>query len=249
MNSNPLRILAFAALICPVALAQQPEEKPLSESELLKQLQALSPSPSSESKTASAPVSLFDTGLRDEKVVPKSPPEKKSKGPTEITALEATFDQKANLAVFIGDVVVKDPEFNVTCDRLTAHLKQDEKKKPAGAAATPSAAPKTDDAAPKKKGGGLEKAIAESTTDRRVVITQDKLEADGTMSHSIGKADKATYDATTGDIILTGSPEVLQNINKVVATDPSTVMTLNRDGRMRATGPHKTTIVDKGELQ
>ncbi|MEI8109264.1 MAG: hypothetical protein WCI46_15730, partial [Verrucomicrobiota bacterium] len=50
-------------------------------------------------------------------------------GPTEIDALEATFDQKANQAIFIGEVVVKDPEFNVKCDKLTALLKGAEKAK------------------------------------------------------------------------------------------------------------------------
>ncbi len=44
------------------------------------------------------------------------------KPPTEITALEATFDQRANIAVFIGNVFVKDPQFNVDCDKLTAIL-------------------------------------------------------------------------------------------------------------------------------
>src|SRR5687768_12649239 len=36
-------------------------------------------------------------------------PPRKEKGPTEITALEATFDNRTHQAVFIGDVVVRDP--------------------------------------------------------------------------------------------------------------------------------------------
>src|SRR5205814_9623910 len=67
---------------------------------------------------------------------PAAPALKKEKGPTEIDALEATFDQRANEAVFIGDVVVIDPEFNVKCDKLTAHLKGAEKP-PAGVAPKP----------------------------------------------------------------------------------------------------------------
>jgi lipopolysaccharide transport protein LptA len=42
---------------------------------------------------------------------------------TEITAQkEATFDEKANQAVFTGDVRVKDPAFLLSCDTLTVHL-------------------------------------------------------------------------------------------------------------------------------
>ena len=243
---------ALAALCAPALLAQTPSPTPRSEADLLKQIQALTaPAPSTPdaAKTASPPASLFDSGLGDTlngepRKGAKKAPEKKGKGPTEITALEATFDQKANVAVFSGDVIVKDPEFNVMCDKLTAQLKS-EKKKPAGGG--PAAVnPPAGDAAPKKKSGGLEKAIAESTSDRRVVITQEKVE-DGNTTMSIGKADRATYDVATGDIVLTGTPEVQQGINLVLATSADTVMTLNRDGRMRATGATKTVIKDKGD--
>ncbi len=251
MNPKPLLALTFIALLCPTAFSQKPGDKPLSETDLLKQIESLTPGRPSAAKADPVPsASLFDTGLGDltkpgaEKK--DKPAEKKTKGPTEITALEATFDQKANLAVFIGDVVVKDPEFNVVCDKLTAHLKHDDKPK-AGAPKAATPVPKPDDGAAKSKGGGLEKAVAETTSDRRVIITQDKTEADGTITHSIGKADKATYDAVTGDIVLYGTPDVIQNTNRVQATDASTVMTLNRDGHMKAVGPHKTTIVDKGD--
>ena len=80
-----------------------------------------------------------------------------------------------------------------------------------------------------------------------MVITQDKVEADGTPTKSIGLTDKATFDTATGDVVLTGMPEVQQGINRVIATDPSTVMTLNRDGRMKAVGPHKTIIIDPSD--
>jgi len=248
VKPKPLLALTIAALLCPATFAQKPGERPLSETDLLKQIEALTPSrPAAAKNNESAPASLFDTGLGDPiksgSGKKDKPVEKKSKGPTEITALEATFDQKANLAVFIGEVVVKDPEFNVVCDKLTAHLKHDEKPK---AGAPKPATPKPNEASGKKKGGGLEKAVAETTSDRRVIITQEKTEADGTITHSIGKADKATYDAVTGDIVLTGSPDVIQGINRVVATEPGTVMTLNRDGHMKAVGAHKTIITDKG---
>lgn len=179
-----------------------------------------------------------------------TPPPKKEKGQTEITALEATFDQKTRQAVFIGDVLVKDPEFNVNCDRLTAYLKNQKEgaapAKEAGAKPATPAAKQTPAAkeAPASQGGGLDHAIAESASGKQVLITQDKVEADGSITKNIGHGRKATYDAKSGDIVLTGNPSVQQGINLCVATSDETVMTLNRNGRMRVEGPHKTVIKD-----
>jgi lipopolysaccharide export system protein LptA len=80
------------------------------------------------------------------------------------------------------------------------------------------------------------------------VITQDKIEADGSISKNIGKAHRATYNANTGDVVLTGNPSVLQGINLCVALDESTVMTLNRDGRMKVDGPSKIVIKDSSTI-
>ena len=264
MIQKPIHFLLAAALLCPAVLAQKPGDKPLTENDLLKQIEALTPS---SGKTDSLPIlgpspapkSISDLSAPAAEKKPagekkQKAGEKKAKGPTEITALEAVFDQKAHLAIFIGSVVVKDPEFNVTCDKLTAHLKSEEKTAPspastAGKTTPKPATPKPAEAGtPPKKSGGLEKALAESTSDKRVVITQDKTETDGSTTHSIGISDKASYDAVTGDIVLTGMPDVTQGINRCIATDPRTIMTLNRDGHMRADGPHKTIIVDKGDV-
>lgn len=168
----------------------------------------------------------------DPKKAPKA--EKKAKGQTEITSLEATFDQRSRQAVFIGNVVVTDPEFSVNCDRLTAILKNTKKDAAAGDTAN----------APEEKGGGLERAIAEAAAGKEVVIIQDKLESDGSITKNVGRGRKATYDAKTGDIVLSGSPSVQQGINLCVATSDETVMTLNRNGYNRVEGPNKTVIKD-----
>lgn len=218
---------------------------PLSEKELLNTLDALG---------TGDPVSKQPLGveLGDQKLGlggKKEKPTPKDKGPTEITALDATFDQKSHQAVFTGKVVVKDPEFNVVCDRLTALLKQEKAAgKPTPGPAVPS--PGTPSPAPKKgkedKSGGLQRAIAEADEGKRVIITQEKVEADGSTTRYIGKAEKADYDAGTGDIILTGWPEVQQGINSIVAEERATIITLNRDGRMKTRGKHKTVIKDQG---
>ena len=81
----------------------------------------------------------------------------------------------------------------------------------------------------------------------RVVITQDKKEADGSTTNSVGTADKAVYNATTGDITLTGNPEIRQGISKVVPAEEGVTLIINRDGRYRAIGRTKTLLQDNNE--
>ena len=247
MIKNPLLLFLAAAVFAAPAFAQKPAEAPRPEDELHKQIEAVSgPTPAFKALPVRAAVTeLLPT---PEEAAAARPVGKKEKGPTEIDALEATFDQKANEAVFIGEVVVKDPEFNVKCDKLTAHLKSAEK--PKAAVGSPGPKPATPASAELKKSGGsgLQRAVAEANPGGRVFITQDKPNAEGKMQRSAGEADRATYDAATGDIVLTGKPEIQQGINRVIATAAGTVMTLNRDGHMNAKGPHKTIIVDNSGL-
>ncbi len=275
MIKKRLLILLTGAVTCAAAPPPSPPDKPLTESDLLKQIETLSPikaatpSPASTNSGTSALLNAQSPGgdlLKpspdrignpNERISPGTPgtpdpADKKAKGPTEITALEATFDQRKNIAIFVGSVVVKDPEFNVICDHLTAYLKHDDKSAAPKANTTPKPATprptpgKAGASTPTPRGSGLDHAIAITTSERRVIITQDKVEADGSITHGIGKADKATYDANTGDIVLYGMPDVIQGKDRCIALDPSTVMTLNRDGRMKAVGPHKTIIIDDG---
>lgn len=212
---------------------------------------AQSPTPASELLNKSEPLGAIDgdssgSFLRQVKTdaAPKPGSEKREqKSPTEIIATqEASFDEKAHKAIFIGDVHVTDPQFNLVCDKLTAYLK----KSATGGAAKEKAAPNADDkpATGPDDGGGLERAIAEG----HVVITQDKPSSDGgEPTHYIGKGARADYDAKTGDVTLTGWPQVQSGINNQVATEQSTVMILNRDGRMKTIGPSKTVIQENAK--
>jgi lipopolysaccharide export system protein LptA len=160
------------------------------------------------------------------------------RGPTKITSTkEASFDGKLRTAIFLGDVHIDDPEFTLTSDKLTVYMK---KQTPAvaGEKPKPGASP-----AVASGGGGLDRAIAEGN----VVI--EKMQPDGGGGQPIryvGKAAKVEYFAVTGDAVLSGWPQVLQGINMHVATEATTVMYLNREGRMRTEGRSETTIVDPG---
>ena len=229
MNKPALVITFVLSLVLTDARSQAP--KPLSDGGLLKSIDQLNgepPLPKPATETA-AP--------------------KKAEGQTEITADGAEFSNKTHIAIFSGQVIVKNPDFNVICDKLTAYLKHDEKpvvaandKKPVADAAT-AKSPAPDAAAPKSK-GGLEKAIAEMQDGGKVVITQDKKEADGSTTHSIGKAERAVYTAINGEVTLTGWPEITQGINRVVPAEDGVTLILYRDGRYRAVGRTKTLLQD-----
>lgn len=172
----------------------------------------------------------------EKKSADAKPAEKR--GPTEITATkEASFNAKQRTAVFLGNVQIDDPEFKLNAEKLTVYMKKQ----------TPSSDPKAKAGAnpvmEKTGGGGLEKAVAEGN----VVI--EKMQPDGNGGQPVrytGKAARVEYNAATGDAILSGWPRVQQGINMHVATEQSTVMYLNREGRMRTEGGSRTTIVDPG---
>ena len=150
---------------------------------------------------------------------PEDRPNSQSKQPTEITAsIETTFDERTRTAVFVGDVMVKDSQFTLTCEKLTAVLRKGKEKEGSG--------------------GGLERAVAEG----KVVIVQEKPDEKGKMVRYMGKAARVEYDAESGDVTLTGWPQIQQGINTQVATEEGTRMILNKNGRLKTIGGSKTVI-------
>lgn len=129
----------------------------------------------------------------------------------------ANFENASNSADFLGHVVVRDPQFDLTCDRLHVVLRPDRK--------------------------GLQQVVATGS----VIVTQQKKNARGDLVKSVGKCGKATYDPATGDVTLEEWPQIQQGINNQVATQSTTVMILNAKGRSRTVGSSRTMIVDQGQ--
>ena len=129
----------------------------------------------------------------------------------------ASFENANNSAEFTGHVVVHDPQFTLTCDKLHVILRPDRK--------------------------GIQKVIATGN----VVIVQEKQNDRGDIVKSVGKCGKATYDPASGDVNLEEWPQVQQGINNQMAVAKETVMILNAKGRSRTIGPSRTQIVDQGE--
>jgi lipopolysaccharide export system protein LptA len=177
-------------------------------------------------------------------------PSQKLESATEITAQKRlVYDPKESKAIFTGDVVVVDPRFNLNCEILTAFIKKTEQKGRSPLAAggaekepqkpeAPNTAETTGSApAAPKNSGGLERAIAEG----EVVIVQERVNDQGEVERSVGRAQKAVYESTTDTIALYGWPRVDQEHkrNSIVATSAETVMTMTKKGDVDIQGPMK----------
>jgi lipopolysaccharide transport protein LptA len=136
---------------------------------------------------------------------------------TQIYADEAFFDSTKNMGIFSGRVKVVDPRFNLQSDKLTVFITKGENQ-------------------------SLEKAVAEGN----VGLVRDRPDPNGgPPTRAVGRADKATYTATTGDVELVGTPRVQEGPNLHVATSPDTVMVVSQNSQLRTHGPSRTEIVQQ----
>jgi lipopolysaccharide transport protein LptA len=133
---------------------------------------------------------------------------------TEIYADEAFFDSSKSMGIFSGRVKVTDPRFNLQSDKLTVFISKGENQ-------------------------GLERAIAEGN----VGLVRDRPDPNGgPPTRAVGRADKATYTAATGDVELKGTPRVQEGPNMHVATSADTVMIINQNSQLTTHGPSRTEI-------
>jgi len=136
---------------------------------------------------------------------------------TEIYSDEAFFDSTKNVGIFSGRVKVVDPRFNLQSDKLTVFITKGENQT-------------------------MEKAIAEG----HVGLIRDRPAANGAPpTRAVGRSDKATYTASTGDVELVGTPRVQEGPNMHVATSPDTVMVISQNSQLRTHGPSRTEIVQQ----
>lgn len=133
---------------------------------------------------------------------------------TEIYADNAFFDSNKNMGIFTGHVKVIDPRFTLQSEKLTVFVTKGQNQ-------------------------GLERAIAEGD----VAVVRDRPDpAGGPPMRSVGRSDKATYVAATGDVELAGTPRVQEGENTHLATSPDTVMIVNQKGELTTHGPSRTEI-------
>lgn len=170
--------------------------------------------------------SASPTPKKEKKAAPKASPEKsasllgplntKSNEPitTEIYADDAFFDSNKNQGIFSGHVKVADPRFTLQAEKLTVYITKGENQ-------------------------GLDKAVAEGN----VAVVRDRPDPNGgAPTRAVGRADQATYIATSGDVELRGTPRVQEGVNTHIATSPDTVMVVNAKGQLTTRGPSRTEI-------
>ncbi|MEP6809865.1 MAG: LptA/OstA family protein [Chthoniobacterales bacterium] len=133
---------------------------------------------------------------------------------TEIYSNEADFNSKEYVGTFTGQVIVKDPRFNLQADKLTVYLARG-------------------------KQSGLEKAIAEGNV---AMVRDAPGEAGAAPVRTVGRADRAVYTTNDGNVELSGTPRVQSGLNTHVATSPETVMVINQSGQLTTRGPSRTEI-------
>jgi lipopolysaccharide transport protein LptA len=140
---------------------------------------------------------------------------------TQIYADEAFFDSTKNMGIFSGRVKVVDPRFNLQSDKLTVFITKGQNQ-------------------------SLEKALAEGN----VGLVRDRPDPNGgPPTRAVGRADKATYTAATGDVELAGTPRVQEGPNLHVATSPDTVMVISQNSQLRTHGPSRTEIVQQPDQE
>ncbi len=168
-------------------------------------------------------------------------------GPTVIHAEDSEYMEQQHEAVFQNSVVVNNASFNLVCDKLTALMHHDDAAKPAASKTastpvpTPSGGPQKGAVPAGPNTGALEKAIAEGA----VEVTQDKVDDNGNIQHSIGHGKKMIYEVPTGKVTLYGKPDLQQGDQLCVALAESTVMVLHRNGHMEVFGPHEMVITER----
>src|SRR6266436_792058 len=133
---------------------------------------------------------------------------------TEIYADEAFFDSTKNIGIFSSRVKVVDPRFNLQSDKLTVFITKGQNQ-------------------------SLEKAIAEGNVG---LVRERPNPSGGPPTLAVGRADKATYIAATGDVELRGTPRVQEGLNMHVATSPDTVMVISQNSQLPTDGYSRTEI-------
>ncbi len=159
----------------------------------------------------------------------------------------ATFGAKDRIAVFNGDVRVRDSRFNLDCAKLTAYLN---KGSAGGVAPSPAPTPPPVSSPAAKAGdpdhdSGIDHAVAEG----QVIIIQKRAstKAGEEEKVTIAHCDRAEYDSKTGDMTLRGMPKVEQNGDSHEALSSSTYMILHRDNSLETHGPSRTHIVQRAK--
>ena len=170
---------------------------------------------------------------------------------TVIDADETHFEPKTGVHTFIGNVKVTSPTFTLTTDgQLEVRMKQAEKKtKPKAPPTPPADAAKGSDA----KGGPAPVATEEPEAEEEDVGSQiDTATATGKLSTvrqvgpdgkvKEGNARVIIYNSIKGTLTLKEWPQVQSGKSRIIATEGSTIMILDKDNHLDVKGAATTKL-------
>lgn len=158
-------------------------------------------------------------------------PAVKGKDQTVIKSDALYFDSNGAIAIFVGNVEVKHPQFYITCEELEVHTNKEEPEKK-GAQPAPQAGAGPAGAGAAKEGlqaDGIRMAIAKGP-----MVVIEKLTEKGDVQ--VGICRHATYIGATEEIIMRDYPQVQRGDMLDKATDPSTRMILKPSGDYKREG-------------
>jgi lipopolysaccharide export system protein LptA len=160
-------------------------------------------------------------------------PAAKGKDQTVIKSDALYFDANGAIAIFVGNVEVKHPQFYITCEELEVHTNKEEPDKKdqgkAGAKAGDAPPAAADPAKEGPQADGIRMAIAKGP-----MVVIEKLTEKGDVQ--VGICRHATYIGATEEIIMRDYPQVQRGDMLDKATDPSTKMILKPSGDYKREG-------------
>lgn len=175
--------------------------------------------------------------------------DKKDEPPMVITSKDGMyFDSETGLLVYLRDVVLTDPRFNLTCDnQLKIYLERDNSKVKK---ADEKKAEDTANPDKKKEGQGIKtpdtanlnfSGIKNIAASGNVVVTRKN--ENGQMMEA--RAEKATYDGKTGEIILSGGGKqsIKEGENLIETSGGDSYIRMYGNGSVRVFGKHTITKV------
>lgn len=193
-------------------------------------------SPGADQVVPSAQVNPADVSAAKPQPIRPTPLNRPAKQEPERTVITsegaAFFDSKQAMGVFTDDVIVNHPQFHITCDVLEVYMLKDGE--------TPEAKPRPANVLPGEAEHTPDSSVKQAIAKGRKVVIQ-KLSETGEVQ--IGICRHATYVGATGEIIMRDYPQVQRGRNVVIATDPSTVMTIKPTGELRTQGPNRVDII------
>lgn len=153
---------------------------------------------------------------------PKNPPTNITLGAPDSLSV---FDNEKRVAVFTKNVYLKHPNFEIWCDQLQVYMEEQK-----------ATANRNSDTT-----GGIRIAIA---TGKKVSLR--KMGDDG--KYRLGQCTKATYNAKSKILVLSGYPQIANGQNLIKATDAKTKMILYPSGKFDVKGKSTASIIDNDQL-